>query len=136
MCQPNCKFSDYSLETKLLKCECDITNSEIETTVIKRNINKNTIYESFYDTLRFSNYKVLWCYKLAFHINSITINKGSIIAIIYFSIYFVFLILYSKEGIKKLKLNFARYILKNRNKSREVFIKEENDNNKINETKK
>ena len=28
LCQSNCKFSDYSIETKLLKCDCDIANSE------------------------------------------------------------------------------------------------------------
>ena len=112
LCQPNCKFNGYSVETKLLKCKCDLTNSEIETKIIKKTLTKETAYESFYDTLRFSNYKVLWCYKLAFHINSVTINKGSIIAIIFFCFYFIFLIIYGKEGIRQLKIHFARLIFK------------------------
>ena len=127
MCQPNCKFSDYSIETKLLKCECDITNSEIETKVIKKEITKNTIYESFYDTLKFSNYKVLWCYKLAFHINSVTINKGSIIAIIFFLIYSIFLISYICKGIRELKLHFARSLFNRKKKSFEEILNEDNN---------
>ena len=89
ICQSNCKFSDYLIKTKLLKCECDITNSEIKTKEIEK-FNPKTLYKSFYDILKFSNYKVLKCYNLAFRINSITKNKGSIMAIIYFIIYFVF----------------------------------------------
>ena len=131
LCQPNCKFSGYSVETKLLKCKCDITNSDIETTIIKKKLTKETAYESFYDTLKFSNYKVLWCYKLAFHINSVTINKGSIIAIIYFSFYLIFLILYCIQGIKQLKIEFARNIFITRKNTAECLIKD--DMNKIDE---
>ena len=115
LCQPNCKFSDYSVEEKLLKCTCDLTNSEIDTRVIKK-FSKKTAYESFYDTLKFSNYKVLYCYKLAFHINSITVNKGSIIAIILFCFYFIFFLIYCIEGIRRFKIEIARWIFIRRKK--------------------
>ena len=128
LCQPNCQFSDYSVETKLLKCECDVSNAEINTKVIKK-FDKKDIYQSFFDTLKFSNYKVLKCYKLAFHINSITVNKGSILAIIYFCIYFAFLIIYIIKGIRQLKVHFAKGIFKfNRKLSDEVSSKESNKN--------
>ena len=110
LCQSNCKFSDYSMESQYLKCECDISNSEINTNEIKK-FKPNTLYQSFYDILKFSNYKVLKCYKLAFSINSVTINKGSIIAIILFSLYLLFLIIYSVKGIEKLKIILAKKIL-------------------------
>ena len=113
LCQPNCKFSDYSVETNLLKCNCDVSNSVIDTKTIKK-FTKESIYQSFYETLKFSNYKVLKCYKLAFHINSVTINKGSIMAIIYFSFYFIFLIIYMIKGIKQLKLHFAHKLSDNK----------------------
>ena len=123
LCQPNCQFSDYSVETKLLKCECDVSNAEINTKQIKK-FEKKDIYQSFYDTLKFSNYKVLKCYKLAFHINSITVNKGSILAIIYFGIYFVFLIIYIIKGIRQLKVHFAKSLFHyNRKMSDEVTFK-------------
>ena len=86
LCQSNCELSDYNIETKMLECECDISNSKIKTKEIDK-LTKKTLYQSFYDTLKFSNYKVLRCYNLAFHIDSITINKGSIIAI-NFGIYY------------------------------------------------
>ena len=107
LCQPNCEFSNYSVETKLLKCNCDVSNSIIDTKLTKK-FTKESVYQSFYDSLKFSNYKVLKCYKLAFHINSITKNKGSIIAIIYFLFYVVFLIIYIIKGIKKIKIHFAK----------------------------
>ena len=131
LCQSNCKFSDYNIETKLLKCECDTTNSEIDTKIIKK-FTKKTIYQSFYDTFKFSNYKVLWCYKLAFHINSVTINKGSIIAIIYFSIYLIFLIIYSIKGIKQLKIYYSKIMDNNKKLDVNHF---NNDYSKVTEKK-
>ena len=110
LCQSNCKFSDYSMETKYLKCECDINNSEINIKEIKK-FKPTTLYLSYYDTLKYSNYKVLKCYKLAFSIKSVTKNKGSIIVIFLFGIYLIFLIIYCKEGIEKLKLILAKEVL-------------------------
>ena len=112
LCQSNCEFSNYNFETQYLECTCDTTNSEIANKNIEE-LTPETIYESFYDVLKFSNYKVLWCYKLAFHINSVTINKGSIIAIVYFIIYFIFLLIYAFKGIKSFQLSIAQKVMKN-----------------------
>ena len=106
LCQSNCDFSNYDFETQYLECSCDTSNSEIPNKDIE-SLTRKTIYQSFYDVLRFSNYKVLWCYKLAFHIDSVTINKGSIIAIAYFIIYFIFLLIYCCKGIDPFRLAIA-----------------------------
>ena len=111
VCQSNCFFSDYLMESKYLKCKCDKSNSEINTKAVTK-FTPKSLYESFYDILRYSNYKVLFCYKLTFHINSITINKGSIIAIIYFIIYLIFFSLYYRKGITSFKLAIARIVIK------------------------
>ena len=132
MCQPNCKFADYSVETRLLKCECDVSNTEINTKVEKK-FTKNTVYQAFYDSLKFSNYKVLKCYKLAFHMNSVTVNKGSIIAIIYFSLYFIFLIIYIIKGIKQLKIDYVKEIMSNNPNHNNNVIKVDKEKEKINE---
>ena len=131
LCQSNCRFSDYSIENKLLKCDCDISNSEINTNNIKK-FSKKSLYESFYDTLKYSNYKVLKCYKLAFHKNSVTVNKGSIIAIVYFLIYLIFLILYCYKGIEQLKIDIQKIIMKNKNinKINSPLNKDEDNNPK------
>ena len=132
LCQSNCKFSNYSIESQLLKCECDISNSEINTRETKK-FTKKILYESFYDILKFSNYKVLICYKLAFDLKSIALNKGSIIVIIYFCLYLIFLVIYLFRGINQLKLDFAKKIFKNKYKINkdEIEIKFHSNNNNI-----
>ena len=115
-CQANCKFSDYLMESQYLKCDCDITNSEINTQDTQK-FTAKSIYESFFAVLKYSNYKVLKCSKLTFTINSITRNLGSIISIIYFLIYFVFLIIYFIKGISQLKAEITKTIIENSKKT-------------------
>ena len=92
------------MESKYLKCDCDIQNSEINTQE-KTKFNAKDIYKSFFSVLKYSNYKVLKCSKLTFSNNSLTRNIGSIIAIIYFLIFLVFLIIYILKGINQLKVD-------------------------------
>ena len=99
------------MESQYLKCECDSTNSEI-------NINKaesfsgKSIYQSFYDVLKYSNYKVLKCFKLAFTLNSISPkNLGSILTMAYFFFYFLFLIIHAIKGTNQLKDDFSKPIM-------------------------
>ena len=125
VCQSNCKFSDYSLESQYLKCECDVSNTEIDTQEVKK-FTPNTLYESFYETLKFSNYKVLKCYNLVFNKNVLLRNKGSIIAIIYFILYLLFLCIYSFKGINKLKIELAKQILNHPNNDHHDLMKNNN----------
>ena len=64
-CQPNCQFSGYSFDTQNMKCECNIKSSEInvENNQKEKEEGAKSIYSSFYDILKFSNYKVLKCHK-------------------------------------------------------------------------
>ena len=66
--------------------------------------NGKMLYENFYEVLKYSNYKVLKCYKLVFNNNVISKNIGSIIVIIYFALYFPFLLLFIIKGISPLKI--------------------------------
>ena len=102
-CQVNCQYSEYFTETKYLKCECSAVTEEI-TTVDMDKFNGKMIFESFYEVLKYSNYKVLKCYKLVFNNNVISKNIGSIIVIIYFELYFPFLLLFIIKGISPLKI--------------------------------
>ena len=144
VCQSNCLSGDYSMKTKYLKCDCDTSNSEINTKEVTKFTSK-TIYESFYDTLKFSNYKVLICYKLPFKINSITKNFGSIMAIIYFVIYLIFLIIYCIKGISQFKSFIEKNVKENPiNQNDDIKLnnniddkKRKEDNNlSLNETQK
>ena len=119
-CQSNCNFSDYLIESKYLKCKCDDSNSEINTKDSQK-FNTEIIYKSFYDVLKFSNYKVLKCYKLAFTRHSLTKNIGSIIILIFIFIYIIFIILYLIKGNNEIK--------------KKLIIIKNNNNNKIKEFK-
>ena len=101
-CQSNCKFADYLAESQYLKCECDISNSEISTDNAEQ-FNAKSIYQSFYSVLKYSNYKVLKCYKLAITKRSVMSNIWSIITLSYFLIHVVFLVIYIIKGINQFK---------------------------------
>ena len=114
-CPSGCKMSDYSMETQNLKCECNIDNNDINIGNLE---GSKALYTSFYDVLKYSNYKVLFCYKLAFRLINFKINKGCIIIFIFFVVYLIFLIIYSTKGIRKFKLEIAKYMLVDNNQIR------------------
>ena len=125
-CQSNCEYSYYDIETEYLKCKCDISNSEINFDNSEK-FNPKILYKSFYDVLKFSNYKVLKCYKLVFLIDSLTNNIGSIIVIIFFCIYLIFFILYLIKGNSTLSNNFNKIQSQQNYKNESIS---ENDNKK------
>ena len=104
-CQPNCQFSGYSFDTQNIKCECNIINTEInvENNQKEKKECAKSIYSSFYDILKFSNYKVLKCYKLAFNFKIFIKDKGNILTLIYFGIYLLSFIIYLIKGKEILK---------------------------------
>ena len=112
-CQSGCTFLDYSIETQKLKCECSVSSTEmdIENKKDKKNEGAKSLYESFYDVLKYSNYKVLKCYNLVFRSENFGKNIGRIILFIYFGIYLIFLILYIIKGISEIKQSFSKLII-------------------------
>ena len=104
-CQSNCKFSFYSIESRYMNCSCFINK---ETTNENRNIkdkfSAKKIYESFYDVLKYSNYKIIKCFKLIFHKNAIIGNYGCVIVILLFIVYLICLFIYAYRGIIPLKI--------------------------------
>ena len=110
-CQPNCKFLDYSVENNDLKCECNIESSEIDMEKNEEDIGAKSIITSFYDVLKFSNYKVLKCHKLSFNSSIFKGNIGNYLVFAYFTIYVSFLIIYFIKGSSYLKDNFLKDII-------------------------
>ena len=86
-CQKNCEYSNYLSETKLLKCKCNVNIEPIDYKN-QQKFSPKKIYESFYDVLKYSNYKILKCYKLILNNKTIFSNIGSIIVFAFFAIYF------------------------------------------------
>ena len=84
VCQKNCEFSDYLSDSKYLKCDCNITNEDKIDTKEPEKITGKSIIKSFYNVLKYSNYKVLRCYNLVFRKVTIKENAGSILSNLYF----------------------------------------------------
>ena len=125
-CQSNCQYSSYSIETKYLKCECNVISEDINTEHIDK-FNSKKIFTSFYDVLKYSNYKILKCFKLVFNIDLMLINIGSIISFIYFLIYLCFLGIFIVKGIYPLKVYTSKLVFISNNKQN---IKYDIKNNK------
>ena len=77
MCQENCNFQYYNITTKKAKCDCSVQTESTITDTSKINFNKDNFADSFYKTLKNSNFLVLKCYKLVFSAKGQTNNKGS-----------------------------------------------------------
>ena len=63
-CQTNCEFSSYLSNSLYVNCSCvhveDKTNNE-------QKFSGKKLYESFYDILKYSNFKILKCSNLVFN---------------------------------------------------------------------
>ena len=109
-CQSNCKYSQYSIESRYLSCSCSVDeNANLEHKKSDK-FNAKKIYESFYEVLKYSNYDILKCYNIILDINVIKTNMGSIIVILYFSSYLICLFIFIFRGIIPLKIKL-RYNL-------------------------
>ena len=108
-CQENCDYSDYNKETKLLKCKCSVNTEPIDYKNQKKFTPKQ-IYESFYDVLKYSNYKILKCYKLIIEKDLFSSNIGNILVLIIFGIYICFLIIFIFKGTTPLKISIFKSI--------------------------
>ena len=128
-CLYNCEFSYYIVETEYLKCSCDTSNNEIDIKHTKKYNPKKIIYKSFYDVLKFSNYKVLKCHKLVFIVNNLINNIGSIIVMIFVFIYLIIFVLYLIKGNRAIYYNLIK--IKNQR-----LINKIKNNKKINQVNK
>ena len=111
-CQPNCKYSQYSIESQYLNCSCSTNeNAKIEHKKSDK-FNAKKLYYSFYEVLKYSNYDIIKCYNIILNIDDIKVNKGCIIVILYFFSYLLCFFIFMFRGIipLKIKLRNALYI--------------------------
>ena len=57
-CQENCEYSNYLPNSSYLKCECNVVDEEEIETKEPEKITAKSIGKSFYNILKYSNYKV------------------------------------------------------------------------------
>ena len=121
VCQNNCYYSSYSLDTKYMKCECG-NNVNVVTLDIKH-LSKENILQSFLSTFKSTNYKVMICYNLVFNFKIFIKNVGSIVTLLFFIVYIVFMIYYCKKDIYPLKVEISKILFVNMNEKPEYSIK-------------
>ena len=137
VCPDNCHASNYDLDTKYLKCECEVNDTDI--TLNLKHITGENIGNSFYSTLKNSNWKVMICYNLVFNLKVFAHNYGSIISLIFFLVYVGFIVYYILKGIEPLQLVVSKIMFKDMKADENEDKKEEANTaneNKIKNKKK
>ena len=79
------------------------------------------IYESFYDVLKYSNYKILKCYKLLMNMRNIKSNIGFIISFAFFCCYTIWLVIFIFQRINPLKRKLKKDLQKKYGKNNSSF---------------
>ena len=138
-CQANCEYSDYDPIKQYLKCRCNVVNNEKMEVKEPKKVTAKSIVKSFYDILKYSNYKVLKCYKLVFRGVTFSENAGSILTYLYFIGFIITFIIfiyrkytYLNEEIKKLYENFENEENKDIIKDNPIIFKGNKEDNKQN----
>ena len=121
-CQSNCQFSGYLFNSQYINCTCNVDTNEEKSLVKEEKFMPKKLYESFFEVLKYSNYKMLRCYKLIGKKRMITKNIGNMILIIFLIIYIISLICYIIRGINPLN-----------NKLKEIKLLEEKEKALFNE---
>lgn len=96
-------FLDIYIGAQYINCTCNIDMDELKEKVKVERFKPKKLYESFIDVLKYSNYKILKCYKLIGSKRMITHNIGNIILIIFLIVYLYSLLSYICRGIDPLK---------------------------------
>ena len=121
-CPSGCEMANYSLDSKYMTCECPPNNTGI-VSLDMQHISTKNIYESVLSSLKNSNYKVMRCYNLVFNFKIFCRNYGSIITLIFFIIYVIFMIYYAFKEITPLKVEISKFL----------FDEQQKENNKNND---
>jgi len=111
LCQEGCDFNSYDKLIKKAECYCNGQTNVVITDITKLNLDKDIIANNFLDTIKYSNFRVLKCYKSAFDLTTILTNKGRIIFTLIIVLFLVLMIIYYVKEKKKINKNID-YILK------------------------
>ena len=135
-CPENCHTTSYDLDSKYLKCECEVYDDDI--TLNLKHITGDNIGDSFHSTLKNSNWKVMICYNLVFNFKIFCHNYGSILSLIFFLIYVGFIVLFIIKGIEPLQIVISKIMFeeKSDNKDSEVNLNSPKDSQINKRTKK
>ena len=139
ICQDRCTFQYFNTTTNKAKCDCSIQLEETNTDVSKIKFDKKELADTFFNTLKNSNFLVLKCYNLVFSKKGQINNFGSYMMSAIDFIFVILMFVYIINGNKKLDF-YIQTILKLKlnhySNNRLIYIKklENEKNNKRIET--
>ena len=126
LCQDGCEFIFYNETSKRSKCNCNIQSKQTITNIKDIIFDRKQLVNNLLLTsLKFSNFKVMKCYKLIFSLNGQIGNIGSYILLSIIFILIILMILYYIKGNKQL-YEFIQIVIKQRFLNKKM--------NKINKT--
>ena len=114
LCPDGCNYSEFYAQKKFIKCECVTNTSGIEVLDLEHISGKN-IGNSFLSTLQSTNWKVMRCYNLVFNLKIFVHNLGSILILILFVIYVLFIVYFCHKEIEPLKVKVSKILFKESN---------------------
>ena len=92
-CEDNCQYKEFDIKTLKANCKCEI---KTEVNSGKAKFSPNIIIENFYKFEKYSNLAIMKCYKLAFNLDKLKKNYGSVFMIILGSLFlFIMIIIFS-----------------------------------------
>ena len=81
LCEESCDYKSFNVNTSKVNCKCDV-KTEFNYNINEIKFSPNILIENFYSFEKYTNYKVLKCYKLVFDLERLKNNKGSYILFI------------------------------------------------------
>ena len=143
LCQDGCEFIFYNETSKRSKCNCNIQRKPTITNIKDIIFDRKQLVNNFLLTsLKFSNFKVMKCYKLIFSLNGQIGNIGSYILASITFIIIILMICYYIKGNKQL-YEFTQIVIrqkffnnKKNQKNKNRNFKEKEKDNRINKDDK
>ena len=132
LCQKDCTFESYDTENQKAKCNCAVQKQELITDITKISFDKTEFVDSFYKTLKNSNFRVMKCLKLVFSFKGLKNNIGSYMMTGIFVLFIVLTIIYFITGQNSIK-EIIKGILEKKQISDVENTEEENEKKKIKE---
>ena len=108
-CPSNCQYSNFSIDTKYLSCQCEVNNENIDLVNSEKYLGK-LLYNLTEYILKYTSYKTMKCYKLVFNYNHFIKNGGSIILLGVFIIFIISLVIFAIKGLSSLKLAISKIL--------------------------
>ena len=108
-------------------CSCSVNEVIPEK---KEKFSPKKLYESFYEVLKYSNYKVYKCYNLVFIKRVLTKNAGGIIIFVFSLIDIICFVIYFIKRESSLKAEILN-LNKDNNKDNNEDNNKDNNNNKV-----